>query len=86
MSLILLKWFIKSRHTTCSSQLECFILAILKFVYDIDLFQVTGLHDSWRVSKWSKLYKGSKLFHLDESLGQIRVPQTGLYLVYAQVG
>lgn len=37
------------------------------------------------MSKWSKMYKGSKLFNLDESLGQIRVPQTGLYLVYAQV-
>jgi hypothetical protein len=37
------------------------------------------------MSHWSKLYKGSKLFALDESLGQIKVPQTGLYFVYAQV-
>ena len=54
---------------------------IIKFEYSNKL----GLHDSWRLSHWSKMHKGSKLFGLTEASGQMSVPQTGLYFVYAQV-
>ena len=46
----------------------------------------TGVHNSWRLSPWSKKLHGAGLFIVDEEEGQIEVPEAGLYLVYAQVG
>ena len=45
----------------------------------------TGVHNSWRLSPWSKKLHGAGLFIADEEEGQIEVPEAGLYLVYAQV-
>ena len=44
---------------------------------------VSGLHTSWRHSEWCK---GNTYFELDQTTGQIIVPEDGLYLVYVQVG
>ena len=45
----------------------------------------TGVHNSWRLSPWSKKLHGAGLFIADEEEGQIEIPEAGLYLVYAQV-
>jgi len=45
----------------------------------------TGVHNSWRLSPWSKKLHGAGLFIVDEEEGQIEVPEAGLYLVYAQI-
>ena len=45
----------------------------------------TGVHNSWRLSAWSKKLHGASLFTLNEDEGQIEIPEDGLYLVYAQV-
>jgi len=45
----------------------------------------TGVHNSWRLSPWSKKLHGAGLFIADEEEGQIEVPEAGLYLVYAQI-
>jgi len=45
----------------------------------------TGVHNSWRLSPWSKKLHGAGLFIADEEEGQIEIPEAGLYLVYAQI-
>jgi hypothetical protein len=45
----------------------------------------SGVHNSWRLSTWSKKMHGASLFDINEETGHIEVPETGLYLVYAQV-
>merc|ERR1711953_297556 len=45
----------------------------------------TGVHNSWRLSAWSKKLHGASLFTLNEDEGQIEIPEDGLYFVYAQV-
>ena len=45
----------------------------------------TGVHNSWRLSAWSKKLHGASLFALNEDEGQIEIPEDGIYLVYAQV-
>ena len=42
----------------------------------------SGLHTSWRHSEWCK---NNAFFKLDQTTGQIIVPEDGLYLVYVQV-
>lgn len=45
----------------------------------------TGIHNSWRLSPWSKRLHGASLFTINEENGEIEVPENGLYFVYAQV-
>ena len=42
----------------------------------------SGLHTSWRHSEWCK---NNAFFKLDQTTGQIIVPEDGLYLIYVQV-
>jgi len=45
----------------------------------------TGIHNSWRLSPWSKRLHGAGVFVINEEEGQIEIPESGLYLVYAQI-
>jgi len=45
----------------------------------------TGIHNSWRLSPWSKRLHGAGVFVVNEEKGQIEIPEDGLYLVYAQI-
>lgn len=45
----------------------------------------SGLHKSWRPSKWSRNLHGASLFSFNEETGQVEVPEDGLYLIYAQI-
>ena len=46
---------------------------------------ISGIHNSWRLSNWSKRIHGASLFKIDEENGSIEIPADGLYFVYAQV-